>query len=251
MAATATRTALRADAVPSSREPGWTAFVRFSAIAAISSLPIAAGNLVTALFAVDFNLDALSNPLVLMQAGPAGAALWRWSMILDLFGYYLLIVPLIRTLHTQLRPTMPAWIDLSALLLLAYCLIGAMGATVLASVTPPLIIAHSGAPQPERLALEIVADSYSNAVYRGLWNVLEELLAGIGWLGFGLALVRSRRALGVMTCLLGLACLVDSLGSILNVEAVAMAGLTVYLVAAPLWACWTGMGLLRSLHQRN
>lgn len=226
-------------------EPGRAAFIRFAAIGAILSLPVAAANLLTTLLAVRFNLDAFTDPLVLMNAGSAGAAMWRWSMILDLFGYYLLIVPLIQTLQAQLRPQFSAWVDLCAFCVLAYCLIGAIGATILAAVTPSLIIDYAQAPASQRLALETVANSYSDAVYRGLWNLLEELLAGIGWMGFGLMLGGARRRLGLVTCVLGAACLVDASGSLLDFEPLALSGLAVYLVAAPVWACWTGIDLLR------
>jgi hypothetical protein len=93
--------------------------------------------------------------------------------------------------------------------------------------------------------METVFSSYMNAVYRGLWNILEELFAGIGWLGMGLVLRRERAALGVATIVLGIACLVDSIGSMLNSEAIAMPGLYVYLVLAPIWAFWLGVSLVR------
>ena len=86
---------------------------------------------------------------------------------------------------------------------------------------------------------------YTDGIYRGLWNLLEELLAGIGWLGFGLVLWAERRRLGIASMVLGAACLLDSFGTAINVDAVSSTGLTVYLVLAPVWACWIGVGLLR------
>ena len=70
-------------------------FPRMAAIAAMASLPLAAGNLIAMLATVHFNLNGMTDPLVLLHAGKAAAPLWRWSMVLDIFGYYLLIVPLI------------------------------------------------------------------------------------------------------------------------------------------------------------
>jgi len=220
-------------------------FRRAAALAAIASAPLAAGNLLAMLWAARLNLDALSDPSVLLRIGEAGAGLWRWSMVLDLFGYYLLIVPLLLFLRTWLRPRSPNWIDLFVLCLLAYCLIGAIGAAMLATATPPLIEAYPAAAPPTRAILEAVAGALSDSVYRGLWNLLEECLAGIGWLGLGLVLISGRRRLGMATVLLGAACLVDSLGSILRSEAISMAGLAPYLVLAPLWAAWMGVVLLR------
>jgi hypothetical protein len=67
----------------------------------------------------------------------------------------------------------------------------------------------------------------------------------IGWIGMGRVLRPVHRRLGWATTLLGLACLVDSLGTAVNVDAIATAGLTIYLVLAPIWACWLGARLLR------
>ena len=92
-------------------------FQRVAAIAAVVSLPLAAGNLIAMLATVHFNLNGMTDPLVLLHAGKGAAPLWRWSMILDIFGYYLAIVPLILLLRSSLREQSPNWVDLFALCL--------------------------------------------------------------------------------------------------------------------------------------
>jgi len=222
-------------------------FSRMAAIAAIASLPLAAGNLLAMLATVHFNVDGMTNPLVLLHAGTAAAPLWRWSMILDIFGYYLPIVPLIQLLRSSLRHQSPNWIDLFALCLLAYCVIGAIGGAMLATALPTLIREYASATSgSHQVSLQTVFTGYTDGIYRGLWNLLEEFLAGVGWIGFGLVLRTERRRLGLVTIVLGMACVVDSLGTALNIETIASSGLTVYLVLAPVWACWIGIGLLRA-----
>jgi hypothetical protein len=71
------------------------------------------------------------------------------------------------------------------------------------------------------------------------------ILAGVAWIGIGLAVRRGQRRLGLVTLTLGAACLLDSLGTGLNIDAVSTVGLVVYLVLAPLRACWLGRALLR------
>ncbi|MGD0595885.1 MAG: hypothetical protein ABSB54_19660 [Acidimicrobiales bacterium] len=218
-----------------------------AAIAAIASLPLAAGNLFAMLATVHFNLNGMTNPLILLHAGAGAAPLWRWSMILDIFGYYMPIVPLILLLHGSLRPRGPSWIDLFALCMLAYCLIGAIGGAILATALPTLMREYGAASSvSHQISLQSVFTGYTDGIYRGLWNLLEELLAGIGWIGFGLVLRAERRRLGVVTIVLGAACLVDSLGTAVNIDAIASTGLTVYLILAPTWACWMGVHLLRT-----
>jgi hypothetical protein len=221
-------------------------FSHTAAVAAIASLPLAAGNLFAMLATVHFNVNGMTNPLVLLHAGAAAAPLWRWSMILDIFGYYLPIVPLILLLHSSLRHRSPNWIDLFALCLLAYCLIGAIGGAMLATALPTLMREYATASSAHQVSLQSVFTGYTDGIYRGLWNLLEEFMAGIGWIGFGLVLRAERRRLGLVTLVLGAACLMDSLGTALNIDAIASTGLTVYLVLAPTWACWMGIDLLRT-----
>ena len=221
-------------------------FSRMAAIAAIASLPLALGNLFAMLATVRFNLNGMTNPLVLLHAGSAAAPLWRWSMILDIFGYYLPIVPLILFLRTSFRSRGPNWIDLFALCLLAYCLIGAIGGAMLATALPTLIREYGTASSSHQISLQSVFTGYTDGIYRGLWNLLEEFLAGVGWIGFGLVLRAERRRLGGLTLALGAACLIDSFGTAVNIEAIASTGLTVYLVLAPTWACWMGIDILRT-----
>jgi hypothetical protein len=227
-------------------QQGDRSFALMAAVAAIASLPLAAGNLLAMLATVHFNLGGMTDPLVLLHAGAGEAGLWRWSMVLDIVGYYLLIIPVILLLRSSLRLRGPLWTDLFALCLLSYCLIGAIGGAELATALPTLIKQYATSPghQP---ALQTVFTGFTDGIYRGMWNLLEELLAGIGWVGFGVILRASDRWLGLITIVLGIACLTDSAGTALNTDSVASTGLTIYLVLAPVWACWLGVRVLRRL----
>jgi pimeloyl-ACP methyl ester carboxylesterase len=230
-----------------SRPPGAVdaSFRPVAAVAAIISLPLAAGNLVAMFAAVHFNLNAMSHPLLLIHEGPAGATLWHWAMVLDVLGYYLAVMPLVLALRSCVRPANPQWIDLSSLCLLGYALIGAIGGAILAAAIPPLIDSY-GTAGAHQVVLETVFNGYANTIYTGMWNILEEFLAAIGWIGLGVVLHRGGRRLGKTTVILGLACLLDSVGTTLNMDAAANIGLATYLVLAPIWACWLGVLLLRN-----
>lgn len=219
-------------------------FVRAAAIAAIVSLPVAVASFVVGLLAVDFRMDAYTDPLLVLSTGANGATLWRWSMILDMLGYYLLIVPIIVVLAHGLPSKDRARSDLFILCLLAYCLIGAAGAATLAGTQPSLITAWESAASPERAMLEVVFLNQTKMVYGGLWNLLDALLAGVGWVGLGLALSRNGLRIGSVTIALGAASLLDGIGTMFMIEPVQMAGLFVYLVLAPVWACWLGLAAL-------
>src|SRR5262245_7791141 len=109
-------------------------FCRAAALVAVASLPVALANLLTIGIAVRWNLDAFSNPLLLVQTG--SSHWWRVSMIFDLFGYYLMVMPILLVLWPFTRTAGARWADLSVLLLVAYCLIGAIGAAILTTAIP-------------------------------------------------------------------------------------------------------------------
>ncbi len=130
-------------------------FQRAAALAAILSAPLAAGSMYFGLKSVDFNYEVFDHIELVLQAGPAGAGLVRTGMILDLLGYYLLIVPLTLVLWRWLRRPAPSASALFALCLIAYSLIGSIGAALLAAVAPPLMHAYA-APNALREAIELV-----------------------------------------------------------------------------------------------
>jgi hypothetical protein len=112
-------------------------------------------------------------------------------------------------------------------------------------VWPPLINAYTQASAQQRAVLETVFDTIANMVVWGMWNILEELLAGIWFLGIGLLLRSERRIFSIASIVLGISALLDSIGMILDIRALADLGLYVYLVLAPIWALWLGIDLLR------
>ncbi len=196
------------------------------------------------LLALGFDVEAVLDPLALLAGGPFAATVWRWSMVLDLLGYYLLIIPLILLLRRWLGTRHPGWADLCAVALLSYSFVGGGGAAIHAAVLPPLVRAYATADAGQQDGLRLAFLTAHNAVMYGLWNLFNALVSAVGWLGFGILLLRERRVLGVLTLLLGLSALIDAAGVILGVESLAFAGLMVYIVLAPLWAGTLGLDLL-------
>jgi len=92
--------------------------------------------------------------------------------------------------------------------------------------------------------LNVVFDSFFNAVYLGLWNPLEALLFGSWLSGMGALLQRERRALGILARALGFFALLDAFGRIVSVEAIFYVGVT-GILAFPLWLPWFAVDLLR------
>ncbi|MCI0420943.1 MAG: hypothetical protein L0312_17215, partial [Acidobacteria bacterium] len=139
----------------------------------------------------------------------------------------------------------PDWVLFYTSCGLGYILIGAIGAAILAAVHPPLINVYAQASVEQRPVLETVFSAVWNMVYGGMWNILEVLLAGIWFLGIGLLLRSERRLFSIFSIILGISALLDSLGFILGIEAVALLGVAIYVLLAPVWALWIGIDLLR------
>jgi hypothetical protein len=230
---------------PAVEPRGERSFRVFAAVAAIVSVVPALASLLVAMPAVGWDMNTISDLMLFLRSGARGAAAGRASMVLDLFGYYLLIAPLVLYTGRALRARAPGWARLATGALAAYVLVGAAGAAVLAAALPALMTSYATAAAAERATIATVYRAVTDAVYGGLWNLLEELLSGAGWLIFGW-LERARRPrLAVLTLALGAACLLDGAANSVGLKTVADFGLYVYLLLAPAWAVWAGVATLR------
>jgi len=221
-------------------------FQRLVAVTSILATLLALGSIGVQAAVLSVNLDPFSNPGSILGIGTNGANLFRWGMILDIFGYYLLLAPLALLLWSRLQPKGMNLISLFTFCGLAYMLIGAIGAATLAAISPPLIEGYGQASAQQRQVYEVVFSGFFNVVYVGLWNLLETSLGGIWWLGIGLFLRREQPALGIFTTALGIFALLDALGRILDIQIIYTVGLAGVLLLIRIWTLWFGIDLLRS-----
>ncbi len=73
-----------------------TLFRRIAAWLAILALPLAYANVGLALAAINFDLGGFGDMtyrIDLLVVHPVGAELTRWSMIADMLGFYLMLIP--------------------------------------------------------------------------------------------------------------------------------------------------------------
>ena len=223
----------------------YQSFQRLTAITTIVAVLcyLASVVLLLAVMNFSFSIEAFSGAMI--STGSPGANLLRWGMIFDVFGSYLLLAPLALHLWSWLKPRSPNHVTLYTLCGFAYILIGSMGAIVLSAVLPPLINEYAQASASQRDTLQVIFNSFLNAVFLGLWNPLEVFLLGIWLLGLGPLIQRERRGLGIGTRLLGFSALIDSAGRFLNVEAMFIVGSSGLFLLVPIWLIWWGMDLLR------
>ena len=97
----------------------------------------------------------------------------------------------------------------------------------------------------QRENLQVVFNSFLNAVFLGLWNPLEVFLLGIWLVGLGPFIQRERQGIGIVTRLLGISALIDSTGRFLDLQTMFFIGSSGLFLLVPVWLIWWGIVLLR------
>jgi hypothetical protein len=192
----------------------------------------------------NFNTEVFDNPRLLLGATNLNVSLLKWSMIADMFGYYLLLVPVVFYYQDYLK-TKTSWSYLISWCGSSYALAGAIGAAILAIVWPAAIVEYPIATHAQQEIILRNFDLTGQIVYQGIWNTLEMFLAGIFWLGLGLVIKKESPAFGWVTIVLGAACMLDGLGNITGMSSVASIGLNIYLLLSIGWQIWAGFQLLK------
>jgi hypothetical protein len=191
------------------------------------------------------NSDSLSDMSSFIQVGETAGNILKWSWLSDMLGYYLLLVPAIFLLHYWLKNRNPYWMGILTFCGLAYTLCGSIGASMLAKTWPSLISAYANSEGVTKEMYDIVFTNNTEMVYGGIWGYLEFLFAGVWWIGIGFTMKSERKALGIVTIILGVFTLIATLGEYFALENIALIGLMVYLLLAPIWSGWLGVSLLR------
>ncbi|MEJ1240492.1 hypothetical protein WBG78_20280 [Chryseolinea sp. T2] len=216
---------------------------RIAGMLTILSGILAFGSMLTGMIATNFDSEAFSNPVLILRMESATPAMIKWFMLLDMFGYYLLLLPAIFFLH-QRTVNRSSWTSLITFSGYGYVIIGAIGAAMLAAAWPSLITSFRQAtPADQPLYQELFILS-NELVVKGIWNILEMFLAGTWWLGLALLMPGGRWFKGT-TLALGAACILDGTGEMFGLATLAEIGLNIYLVLAIVWAIWAGIVMMR------
>jgi hypothetical protein len=214
-------------------------------IISILSGLLALASIIAGLIGVNYNSDAFSDPLLILTTPGTNIGAARYSMIFDMFGYYLLLLPVIYLLQEWIK-TRSAWSNVITFSGLAYILIGGIGAAILAIAWPSILSAYPAATPDTQLILKNNFKFINDMVYGGMWNLLEILLAGVWWLWTGIIFYRNKYSfIGILTIITGVSCLADSAAGIFQIASLHTIALNCYLLFAILWAVVLGIFLLR------
>ena len=202
---------------------------------------IALACIVVGAMAVEYNFDAFSDPVLTLQyAHNYGLA--KWFNLLDLFGYYLLLLPLVFYFHQQYKHRSP-WMQLFTFSGASYVLTGALGAAILAALWPEQMKDHLIGDNPE-LTIPLFKTT-TLLVTKGIWNILEVIFAAVWWIGLGKLLFQDHKIIGVLTMITGISALLDAAGNIFDVRTLSDLGMNGYLFMGILWPGIVGISLIR------
>lgn len=204
---------------------------------------LAAACIAVGALAVENDFAAFADPTrTLLHAH--NHVLAYWFNVLDLFGYYLLLLPVVFHLHQLFKYRSP-WMPLITFSGASYVLVGAVGASILAAVWPALMQDHLSTAGADQFAIGMAFKAMTLAVTKGLWNTLEVLFAAVWWTGIGWMLRRVSRPLAWLSMATGLSSLIDALGNLLDMPLVAETGLNLYLVLGIVWPVVIGRWVMR------
>lgn len=221
-------------------------YQRFTAVTAILAAPFSYLLMFTLLHSLSFDLSILGTPEEFIAIGTEGAMVFKWTMVLDIFGQYLFLLPLVVFLWYWLRPKDSLLVGLVSITGVAYILLGALGVAINAAVFPELIVQYAEAGTQEQATLETVFGTFATAIIVGSWGIFVRILGGIYWLGIGWFLTSERRNVGYFSIILGIIAIISAVGNMVQIDPLIGAGTLGYLLGFPAWALWLGLVLYRN-----
>lgn len=224
----------------------------FKLIAAISTMAAGLVQLATGMFqflAIDFDFEAVADPASLITLGGQAAETLRWGLLLEIFGFFLLLVPAALYLWYWLRPHHPKLVSLYTVCGLAHLFIGAAGAATRLGVLPKALQAYSQASGAEQEMLAVAFQMFTDVYFGGL-IVTETILLSIWLLGIGLEAQRERRAFGLFTTIVGVGYLLNVGAIMFGIEQMA-APLQAIFILFPIWTFWLGIVIWRRAEQSD
>lgn len=230
---------------PSDRLADADRFRKLAAGSAILAVPLAYLTVALIMVSTGFDPSVFEDPSALVAIGVDGAALFRISQIIDMFGFYLLWIPPMVYLWYWLRPHAPLTVGLLSGLGVTFAAIAALGAAVNAATLPPLMVDYAAAGAEARPAIAALFTGFSNAVIVGLFGIFARLLISVWLLGIGVYLRRERRWLGAGAIGFGGFTTLSFLGNVFGAPAVHSVGVSGYIFLGPLWLLWLGVTLWR------
>lgn len=174
----------------------------------------------------------------LVAVGATKATLFRLSLVADMVGSYLLLIPL--ALHLRARYRDAPLVDVATAAALVYGVAGALTAAGLAIAGESLIRDHAAAAVADRAA---IATSFRTVMHvaLGSWQLLCLSAGGAWWVLAGRWLQGEHRWLGRFTSAFGAFSLAVAAGRALGLDYEIAGPATLAFAPIGIWAAWVGL----------
>jgi hypothetical protein len=212
-------------------------FTILSGIIGLLSYTLVAG-------AVNFHFEFFSDATLIFSIEGVSSTMLRWSMITDIFGYYLLLLPVLFFIHEWLNRK-STWRNVITFCGGAYIFAGAIGAAILGAAWPELLDKFATATPEQQELIKSSFGTLALVVVNGIWNSFDALMFGVWFIAIGIFIKKEHAFWGWFTLFVGLLSAVDFAANTLEMKAVADTALNLYLILAPLWAIFFGLTMLR------
>lgn len=223
-----------------------SSFRRITIASAIISLPLALAANVILMLAVKFDFELMADQAGLLTLGARAARTMRLGEMAGLFGYYLLLVPVVLYLGYRLRLRSPNLVTMYTVFGLAFVVVGIIAASLRAVVVPEMMSAYAQATNAQSQILSVEFQTVVDVIFGAIAS-LESLFFGLWMLGIGLVLRGEQRALGSVAAILGIAFLGDALGLMVHFEPLSILELSWFI--SPIWVFWLGIDIWRAVEQ--
>lgn len=222
---------------------GWVTL--FSGVIGLVSYILVAG-------AVNFNFDFFSDSSLIFTTDGVSSTMLKWSMITDIFGYYLLMLPVLFFIHEWLEGK-SEWRNIFTFCGASYIFAGALGASILGAGWPVLLEKFPLSTPEQQEIIKLSFENLALIVVNGIWNLFDALMFGVWFIAIGIFIKRNHAIWGWFTIMVGLLSALDFTGNALEIKAIAEVALNLYLILAPIWAIGFGLALMRNkvLQQSN
>jgi hypothetical protein len=195
------------------------------------------------------DLAITMRPETFLALPTAAHRLFYSAMVLDTLGYYLAYLAIGGYLWSRLRPVFGAVMDMAALCLVVYVLLGVAGASIQFAAIGPLAAVHATGDAVVKAASESAWLAIAQSAQNGLW-LMEGPVMGFWGLVVGYAMRTCEMAYGRLLMVAGAAYVGVFITGVLGLVELAALVQLIAIFLLPLWAILSGIHMLRQRDAR-
>jgi hypothetical protein len=196
------------------------------------------------MLALGSDLALVYKPAAFLSLPTSAHTYFHASLVLDTLGFYLPFLVIGGYLWSVMRVEHGALIDMAALCIVTYAVMGIAGDALLFATVSPLAAMHAAGDPTVKAASEAAWLALATGAQQGLW-IMEGPVMGFWALVMGSAMRRSGMPYGRLLMVVGICYAAIFVLGVLGLWTVAEQFQLVFLLLLPLWALLTGISLLR------